>query len=92
VPWDAAASTTRATRNGEPWSRSPAGTENAAGHDEAAAAGLWADAGVAPTATTTAAVPDVSEPERPAVRFCSRCGNDLEADGLFCGACGHRVR
>jgi serine protease Do len=92
VPWDDAAGTARATHNGQPWSRSPADTEDAAGHDEAAASGLWADAGAAPTATTTAVVPDVSEPERPAVRFCSRCGNDLEADDYFCGACGHRVR
>jgi zinc-ribbon domain len=92
VPWDGAAGTALATHNGQPWSRSPADTEAAAGHDEAAASGLWADAGAAPTATTTAVVPEVSERERPAVRFCSRCGNDLEADDHFCGACGHRVR
>jgi serine protease Do len=90
VSWDDAGAP-RAAANGQPLSRSPVETDDA-GHDEAAASGPWADVGAAPVATRTAVAQDVPEPGRPAVRFCSRCGNELGADDSFCAACGHRVR
>lgn len=91
VSWDDAGAP-RAASNGQPWSRSPVETDDTAGHDEAGASGPWADVDAASVATRTALAEDVAEPGRPAVRFCSRCGNGLGADDAFCAACGHRLR
>jgi S1-C subfamily serine protease len=55
----------------------------------------WEEAGTASVATVTA--PSATDEEStglstPVIRFCTRCGNQLDVDDRFCSVCGQQVR
>jgi S1-C subfamily serine protease len=55
----------------------------------------WEEAGTAAVATVTAPSEPVGEStgfSTPVIRFCRRCGNQLDVDDRFCSVCGHQVR
>lgn len=78
-------------RNVPPVGFDPLGRPDEGRHPE-----LWEERDTTSVATVTApSATDeegLSEPSTPAVRFCTRCGNQLDADDRFCSTCGHPAR
>lgn len=73
----------------------PSGPGMLASQDPTRPAEPWEEAGAAPVATVTA--PSAADEEStglstPVIRFCRRCGNQLDVDDRFCSVCGHQVR
>jgi Trypsin-like peptidase domain len=74
----------------------PYGAGMATSQDEIRHAQPWDEAGTASVATVTAPAEtdeqESTEVSRPVIRFCTRCGIQLDVDDRFCSACGNQAR
>jgi zinc-ribbon domain len=79
-----------------PGSAAPVGSGALAPQAEAGQAEPREEAGAASVATAVASPAadeeDLAEPSTPVIRFCTRCGNQLDVEDRFCSVCGHQAR